>query len=130
MPPAYRTAGKDSAVQMQYIQFCFALQAYEGSTSNLHHMIGARPPMEITAAGAVDRELFYLWTLPELLQTLPKLPQGPPRAPPEPPRADPDLHSLPGPPEPSLDVFFIALSAETPSFESISGRQSSKKLSN
>ena len=31
---------------------------------------------------------------------------GPPRAPPEPPRADSDLHSLPGPPELSRDVFF------------------------
>ena len=31
-------------------------------------------------------------------------------APPEPPRADPDLHSLPLPPELSLDVFFCTFS--------------------
>ena len=52
------------------------------------------------------------------------------RAPPEPPRAGPDLHSLPGPPELSLDVFCyfsMDLSAKTPTFESISGRQSSQK---
>ncbi len=50
----------------------------------------------ITAAGAVDREFLYIESLPELSQGLPEL---------EPPRADPDLHSLPVPPELSLDVF-------------------------
>ncbi len=55
----------------------------------------------ITAAGAVDREFFYIYIEP------PRALLGPPRAPPEPPRADPDHHSLPRPPELSLDVFLI-----------------------
>ena len=83
--------------------------------------------INITAAGAVDREFsLYIYIYIDPPRALP----GPPRAPPEPPRADPDLHSLPGPPELSLDVFvdfFMDLSAKTLTFESISGRQSSQK---
>ncbi len=75
----------------------------------------------ITAAGAVDREFLYIQSLPELSQGLPELRQSLPELTQTTTASQCGRSYRPM----FCFFFFMDLSAKTPSFQSVSGRQSS-----